>query len=83
MNAEVPPMESFTTTFTASEDIQNATLDITAVESNPIGTVTFEDNVITLNFSDVGDSPFTGEISVVSVNSNTATIPLSFNMKYD
>lgn len=83
LNAEVPPMESFTTTFTASEDIQNATLDITAVESNPIGTVTFEDNVITLNFSDVGDSPFTGEISVVSVNSNTATIPLSFNMKYD
>ena len=83
LNAEVPPMESFTTTFTASEDIQNATLDITAVESNPIGTVTFEDNVITLNISDVGDSPFTGEISVVSVNSNTATIPLSFNMKYD
>lgn len=83
LNAEVPPMESFTTTFTASEDIQNATLDITAVESNPIGTVTFADNVITLNISDVGDSPFTGEISVVSVNSNTATIPLSFNMKYD
>lgn len=81
LNAEVSPFESFTTTFTASEDIQSATFENTS-EYKPIGTVTFADNVITLSFDDVGDEPFSGEISVVSVNSNTATIPLYFTIKY-
>lgn len=82
LTEEVFPMQSFTTTFTASEGIQSATLDITAPESQPIGNVTFADNVITLSIEDTGDENFTGEISVVSVNSNTATIPLYFTIKY-
>lgn len=75
---EVDPFQSFTRTFTASEDIQSATFDNA---TRPIDVaVTFADNVIILNVSDVGDSDVSGEISVVSVNSNTATIPVNFIM---
>ena len=79
LNAEVPPMESFTTTFTASEDIQSATFENTS-EYQTIANVTFADNVITLYISDVGAHDFSGEISVVSVNSNTATIPVNITI---
>lgn len=82
MTEEVFPVQSFTTNFTASEDIQSATLVITSQYSQPTGNVTFADNVITLSIEDTGDENFTGEISVVSVNSNTATIPLYFTIKY-
>lgn len=79
LNEEVPIFESFTTTFTASEDIQSATFENTS-EYQTIANVTFADNVITLYISDVGAHDFSGEISVVSVNSNTATIPVNITI---
>ncbi len=79
LTEEVFPFQSFTTTFTASEDIQTATFANTS-EIETTANVTFADNVITLYISDVGISDFSGEISVVSVNSNTATIPLYFTI---
>lgn len=72
--------ESFTTDFTANEDIQTATFDFTSEPPSITVNVSFVGNVITLSIEDTGDENFTGTISVVSVNSNTATIPIQFTM---
>lgn len=79
LNEEVFQFDNYTTYFYASEDIQSATFNNTS-EYQPIGNVTFADNVITLYIPDVGAHDFSAEISVVSVNSNTATIPLNFTI---
>lgn len=80
LNEVVDTHQSFTTDFTASENIDSATFDFTSEPPSITVNVSYDANVITLTIDDTGDENFTGVISVVSVNSNTATIPIQFTM---
>ena len=78
LNESAFPEYGFTEYFTASENIASATFNYTTepTETSPIVNVSYIENTITLSVNNVGNYDFSGEISVVSVNSNTATIPI-------
>lgn len=82
LNEVVDEYNDITTQFTASENIASATFNYTTEppEPQPSVNVSYIENVITLSIN-VGYDDFSGEISVVSVNSNTATIPIQIGVR--
>lgn len=83
LNEVVDEYNDFSTQFTASENIASATFNYTTEppEPQPTVNVSYIENVITLSTDSVGYYDFSGEISVVSVNSNTATIPIQITVR--